>query len=175
MKITFIIAIFMTIVSCNKNSGDNTSMNISTNNNQEKGIIGKVIENGLPVIYAFENRIPSENVRKNYKWLTVISWKYDGKLNNGMPLKEDNKRMIELENEIIEKDNILKHAYNRTGNNLKEFVYYIHDQHQFLELLNKTLAKHDKYPIEINFYEDTKWTDLQKIIEDFSNVIDKNK
>jgi hypothetical protein len=53
---------------------------------QEKGIIGKYTEDGSPVILKFVNEFPTEDVRNVYRWLTVISWKYDGKQNNGMPL-----------------------------------------------------------------------------------------
>jgi hypothetical protein len=30
-----------------------------------------------------------------------------------------------------------------------------------MEILNRTLEKHDSYPIEINFYADKEWTDLK--------------
>ncbi|MEE9345778.1 MAG: DUF695 domain-containing protein [Methylococcales bacterium] len=138
---------------------------------QEKGAIGRVHENGLPVIYKFVNEIPSASMRNQLQWLTVISWKYDGISNNGMPKTDENQRMISLENIIekhIENDKVLCHVYSRTGNNLKELVYYIHDQNQFLEAFNKALSSHQRYPIEINFYEDKVWEDFQKLLNDFS-------
>ena len=36
-----------------------------------------------------------------------------------------------------------------------------------MEILNRTLEKHDAYPIEINFYEDKEWTDFKTVIKDF--------
>ena len=62
---------------------------------------------------------------------------------------------------------IFTHVYSRTGNNLKELVYYTKIQDEFMSMLNKTLEKHDAYPIEINFYEDKEWTDFKKILKDF--------
>lgn len=148
-------------------------MNTPINAEEEKGIIGRVYEDGIPVIYKFVNAMPSAEIRNQLQWLTVISWKYDGGSNNGMPLSDENQRMIELEDSIeekIENDIVLRHVYSRTGNNLKEFVYYIHDQNQFLEAFNKAVDGHPRYPIEINFYEDKVWEDFQNLLNDF----DKN-
>ena len=98
---------------------------------QEKGIIGKYKEDGATVILKFINEFPAEDVRSAYRWLTVISWKYDGKQNNGMPFDDVNSRMIALEKVFegsLEHEGFCKHAYSRTGNDLKELVYYIENQ-----------------------------------------------
>ena len=146
-------------------------MTTQINAEEEKGVIGKVHENGLPVIYKFVNEMPSTFIRDQLQWLTVISWKYDGVSNNGMPQADENQKMINLEDlieENIENDQVLRHAYSRTGNNLKELVYYIHDQDQFLEVFNKVMSRQPRYPIEIVFYEDEIWGDFQKVLNDFS-------
>jgi len=142
----------------------------------ELGIIGEVYEDGFPVIYKFVNEMPVKDVRESLQWLTVISWKYDGSSNNGMPLSDENQRMIILEDAIehyIENDGVLRHVYSRTGNSLKELVYYIHDQDQFLAELNKALSTHKRYPIEISFYKDEKWEDFQKLLDDFATAVNK--
>lgn len=143
----------------------------SSNAEEAKGVIGRMYEDGLPVIYKFVNEMPSKSIREQLTWLTVISWKYDGVSNNGMPKKEENQRMIKLEDTIedyIENDKILRHVYSRTGNNLKELVYYIHDRDQFQKLFNKALKKHPRYPIEITFYKDNKWEDFQRLLNSFN-------
>jgi hypothetical protein len=146
-------------------------MTTQTNAEDEKGIIGKVHENGLPVIYKFINEMPPTSIRDQLQWLTVISWKYDGAPNNGMPQADENQRMVILEDifeEKIEHNLALRHVYSRTGNNLKELVYYIHNQDQFLEAFNKAMSSQPRYPIDINFYEDKVWEDFQKVLNDFS-------
>lgn len=145
---------------------------VTANAEEGKGIVGRVYEDGVPVIYKFVNELPDDAVRDNLSWLTVISWKYDGTSNNGMPLEDINQRMITLEDAIenhIENDNALRHVYSRTGNNLKELVYYIHDREQFLRAFNEILSGHPRYPIEINFYEDAEWKDFKRLRNDFSN------
>ncbi|MEZ8278576.1 DUF695 domain-containing protein [Vibrio cyclitrophicus] len=137
---------------------------------EPKGIIGETQENGLPVIYAFENVVPAEEVQNKLKWLLVISWKYDGSNNNGMPLSDVNNSMMELEDiieNLIANNSFIKHAYSRTGNNLKELVYYIADNDKFLEYFNEEASGKQKYPIEINFYKDEQWTELQGLLKDF--------
>ena len=139
---------------------------------EQKGIIGRYYENDLPVIMKFVNELPNEKIIKKLPFLTVVSWEYDGNENNGMPPKEINERMIVLEEALessMNKSDIFTHAYSRTGNNLKELVYYTTKQDDFMTMLNRTLEKHDVYPIEINFYEDKEWTDFQKILNDFKN------
>ena len=134
------------------------------------GIIGRYYENDLPVIIKCVNELPAKNVMSKLTILTVISWKYDGTENNGMPLAEVNNRMIILENAIensMNSTDLFTHVYSRTGNNLKEFAYYSKSQKDFMEILNRTLEKHNSYPIEINFYEDKEWTDFETILSDF--------
>jgi hypothetical protein len=138
-----------------------------------KGIIGRVYEEGRPVIYKFVNELPPAGVREDLPWLLVISWRYDGSANNGMPPEAENRRMNVLEDTVerdIAGDGVLRHAYSRTGNGLKELVYYIHGPEQFLEDFNRAVGGHPEYPIDIRFYEDRDWKDLASLLEDFSGA-----
>ena len=115
--------------------------------------------------------MPPAEIRNRLSWLTVISWKYDGQINNGMPLKEENQGMIKLEETIeneVENDEIMRHVYSRTGNNLKELVYCIHDRDQFHSVFNKALVNQPRYPIEIKFYKDKEWEDFHKLLNGFN-------
>lgn len=140
---------------------------------QAKGIIGRIQEDGVPVIYRFANELPSQSVRAAFGQLAVIAWPYDGSQRNGMPREAANARMIALEKAIeerIESKGECRHAYSRTGNGLKELVYYIADRDGFMEALNDALGDHPRYPIQITFYEDEKWADLRGILELFRNA-----
>jgi hypothetical protein len=149
-------------------------MNTPTQAEEPTGIIGKIMEDGRPLIYSFDNNLPPDEVRQKLPWLTVISWRYDGAKNKGMPPKTENQRMINLEdaieNNLVGDDSILLRAYSRTGNNLKELVYYIKDRDKFLELFNQALSDHPRYPIEIKFYEDREWTEFRNLLKDFSKT-----
>ena len=133
------------------------------------GAIGKLMEDGRPVIFKFVDEMPPAETRTRYPWLTVISWPYDGNANNGMPLQSTNSAMLQLEAvlEALEARRLSRHAYSRTGNNLKEFVFYIQDRDQFMDALNEALRTHPRYPIDITFYSDTAWEDHQKTLNTF--------
>lgn len=139
-------------------------------NAQDKGVIGEYQEDGFPVVIKLVNEMPIETTRAKYSWLTVISWKYDRNLRNGMPPAQTNEQMLTLEHAIedhIESKGYCKHAYSRTGNGLKELVYHITDRDKFMERFNDALANQPRFPIEITFYEDKEWEDFQKILERF--------
>lgn len=132
--------------------------------------VGEAKIQGKPVVYKFTNAAPPESIRKKLPWLTVISWKYDGSENNGMPPKEINEAMINLEDaleKITGRESIYLNVYSATGNNLKEFAFYIADRELFMAKFNHALSDQPAYPIEINFYEDIEWSDLAKLHQDF--------
>jgi hypothetical protein len=133
---------------------------------------GQTHEDGLPVLYKLLVReLPAADAAERLPWLTIISWDYDGSGTNGMPPEADNERMMVLEETIstqLERDGFLLQTYSRTGNNLKELYYYINDRDSFIEAFNAALAGHERYPIEITFYQDPKWQDLQEVLHAFS-------
>jgi hypothetical protein len=127
---------------------------------KRNGVIGRTYEGELPVIWRFVNQSPNSQKREALPWLAVISWRYNGSENNGMPPKAVNARMILLETAIeneVEKNDFCEHAISKTGNNLKELIYHIHNREAFMEKLNFALEAHEQFPIEINFYEDRQW------------------
>lgn len=56
--------------------------------------------------------------------------------------------------------------YRHIGHALREFVLYIADRDAFMAELNAQLADHRRYPIDIRFYEDASWSELQDLIAD---------
>ena len=61
---------------------------MKSQSDEPKGIIGKTVEKGFPVIWSFVNELPSHSEREQLPWLTVVSWTYDGSVRNGMPPPE---------------------------------------------------------------------------------------
>jgi len=138
---------------------------------QPKGVIGRSYKDGLPVIWKFVNKAPTSQKRAALPWLTVISWKYDGSANNGMPPKAVNDRMIVFEQTFeqeVERKNFCEHAISKTGSNLKEFIYYIHERVAFMQRLNASLKSRERYPLEITFYEDRDWKEHENARSLFS-------
>lgn len=139
-------------------------------NEETTGIIGEYYEGEYPIIVKFVNELPTIDIQRQMTSLTIVSWQYDGTSNNGMPLQDVNKKMIMLEEALADAMQITKqyvHAYSRTGNNLKELVYYSVGMDGFMASLNETLKGHERYPIEVDFYNDPEWTEMKTLIEDF--------
>jgi Family of unknown function (DUF695) len=136
---------------------------------EASGVIGKTVENGLPVIWSFLRELPSEAERRNLSWLIVIVWLYDGSERNGMPSEQVNQEMLKLEDALEELEVPGKHVsvYRRTGNDLKEFTFYARGTDEFMHSLNAALVSHSRYPIEIKFYEDKDWSDFRRLLADF--------
>lgn len=144
----------------------------TTDPTRQAGIIGRSVEEARPVIWSFVNEFPSAAERDGLAWLTVISWRYDRAERNGMPPEATNQRMLALEDalQVLEAPGQCRSAYRRTGNGLKEFVFYIHDRDGFMARLNAVLAGEERYPIEVRFYEDPDWSDFRKLLEDFAGA-----
>jgi hypothetical protein len=132
--------------------------------------VGEAKIQGNPVVYKFINELPSANIRQSMPWLTIVAWKYDGTGNNGMPPKHINESMIKLEDglELIEgRGALYLDVATETGNNSKEFMFYIADRDKFMTNFNIALKRHSAYPIKITFYEDKEWSELKKLHKDF--------
>ena len=137
---------------------------------EPRGIIGRTFEDNFPVIFKLVDELPDETTVGALPSLTVISWKYDGSSNNGMPTQDAHKPMKDLElaieSEIVRED-FCRHAFSRTGNGLKELVYYVADRDAFMSKLNAALCNHPRYPIEIDFYDDPQWDSFIGLLNAF--------
>jgi hypothetical protein len=143
-----------------------------TNSSEPKGRIVRTVKDGKPILWTYAPEMPDDDERISCPWLTVLSWRYDGSENNGMPNGETNREMLELDRalETLEISKFCSEAYRRIGFDLREFVFYISNRDDFLASLNQALATHPTYPIEIKFYEDANWSELQTLIDDFSGA-----
>jgi len=146
-------------------------LGVTTNVSAEsEGIVGKVVENGKTILYAFDNYLPTEDVIGRFPALVVISWHYEGEANKGMPTPSDLELIYGFESvldDLAEQGSGFR-AYTKTGNNVREFVYYTVSQDFYLDALNKALAEHPRYPLKITFYSDPNWSDYKELMADFS-------
>ena len=131
----------------------------------EDWLLIKYERDGLPIVMKVMEDLPPAAVRDGFEWLTVLSWRYDASENNGMPIPEANIQMIQLESsiDILQEAELCVHVYSKTGNGLKELVYYISDRDEFMQAFNQALANQPAYPLEIEFFEDPEWGDLQTV------------
>jgi hypothetical protein len=136
------------------------------------GRIVRTEKDGMAILWTYVPEMPNEFDRRSRPWLAVLSWSYNGSMNNGMPDVSTNEAMLALDEALgtIEKANFCGEAYRRVGYNLREFVFYVAERESFMGALNEVLADQPRYPLEIKFYEDGDWSDFRKLIEDFSDA-----
>lgn len=141
-----------------------------TINLEPRGRIVETWQDGLPVLWTYVPEMPGEVSRRAIPWLTIVRWDYDGSGDNGMPHGDERQRMMLLEMALgnIESPAFCVEAYRRVGAGVREFVFYVADREKFLEAFNDEVAENPRLPIEIKFYKDEYWSDLQDLIDDFN-------
>lgn len=141
----------------------------SATSDEARGIIGKTLADGRPVIWNFVNELPAEEVLAVRPWMVVIRWAYDAVLEDSFPDETTQAAIYRLDAGLVplEDAQIGYRAYARTGNGLREWVYYTADHDHFIAALNDALADHEAYPIEIKFYDDPGWSEFRQLLVDF--------
>lgn len=136
---------------------------------EPEGIIGKVVKDDQSIIYSFDKQLPSKEVIASFPTVVVIQWAYDGSKNKGMPSASELELIYQLEDVLddLAEQGAAFRAYARTGNNTREFVYYIIGKSGYLELLNQALSQHPEYPIDISFYSDPDWSKYKELLANF--------
>ncbi len=139
------------------------------NTDPARGIIGKTLSDGVPILWNFVNELPPTEVVDTRPWLVSISWSYDAVRENSFPDEATQAAIYRLDAglEPLEQAQVGYRAYARTGKGLREWVFYTADRDQFLGALNEALAGHEAYPLEIKFYNDPGWSDFRQLLVDF--------
>ena len=44
-----------------------------------------------------------------------------------------------------------------TGNELRQWQWYVHDRERTMELVNKTLGELEPFPVQFSFQQDSEW------------------
>lgn len=137
-----------------------------------KGLIGKSLENGLPVIWNFVNELPGDELRAGLPCMIVLSWTYDGTQHGGFPDEATQAAIYRLDESLapIEDRLTSRRVYSRTGNGLREWVFHASTHEDFMTALNNVLADDERYPIDIKLYSDPDWTDFRRLLQDFGQT-----
>ena len=89
----------------------------------------------------------------------ILAWRYPSE--SGMPAKADREAMERLEDLLdpaVVQSGIAVLALVSTGENLREWTYYAQSEQQFLNALNRALARSSRFPIEIHGAADPDWS-----------------
>ena len=116
-------------------------------------------EDGLPVIYRSVKEVPDGAIESDYPNLISIYWRYDGASSNGMPDAATNDQQINFEAALdhLDKTGISHLMLVVTGNNRKEWLWYVRDIEDWMSNFNQALNEESTYPIEIENNDDPQW------------------
>lgn len=112
------------------------------------------------MIYRIRLEVPGFATAANFPHLLLASWFFRSPNEEGLPAPKDLERMTELEN-------LLQAAFETagqgflsvivTGDELREWQWYVNDQETTMELVNKTLRGLDQFPVQFSFQDDPQW------------------
>jgi hypothetical protein len=102
----------------------------------------------------------------SHSWLAVMTLKYDGSKNNGMPNNADYELLGTIEDEIMlslkDKDGNLNIG-RQTANNERDIYFACNDFRKVSKTFNETQKKYgDKFEIEYDIYKDKYWQTFER-------------
>lgn len=123
---------------------------------------------GRPVIIRFRN-FSQAFPRARYPRRLNVFWKFANPMENDLPSPEDSARAEAFENRLVEAVETDDHSILSivlTGKGLREYVFHTSNANEFLQRLTAMPQEKDRYPIEINSFEDEDWKYDGSVIKD---------
>jgi hypothetical protein len=134
--------------------------------NDEHSILEAELENGNKLIAVVNTQLLNWDSKASHPWIAVITLKYDGRNNNGMPNENDIQSLNEIEDiimqELLDKDGYLNIG-RQTSNNNRDIYFACKDFRKPSKVLFKTQQDHNnKFEIEYDIYKDKYWQSFER-------------
>lgn len=139
----------------------------SSHSNDDTWSLAEGREEGRRLLFRVRDQTPPGIQPKDYPILLNIYWRFQDSDNDGMPSSPTLARMRELE-ETSDELEPAGHGFltlSITGNQRKEWIWYIRDQGQFMIEVNRVLAGHNPFPIEFQTQLDSEWLSHKSLID----------
>ena len=126
---------------------------------EESWLIGKFDDEGMTVFVRMRKSPPSPATLARFPDHISIVWLYDGSSNSGLPDSDTLQKMTEFEErlELLETNAIGLMVVSVTGNNRKEWKWYVTNSQRYMEAVNQTLSGHPRYPVQFELSSDPNW------------------
>ena len=114
--------------------------------------------NGRKIIFRYAKELSASFERACQPVRIIIAWTYQSE--SGQPMSEDRQRMNQLEDmleSVLKEDGFATLALVSTGEELREWTYYVKSEAEFTARLNYALAGVPAFPIEIHAAPDPEW------------------
>lgn len=134
--------------------------------NDEYSIMEAELESGNMLLAVINTDLLEWDRQASHPWLAVMTLKYDGSKNNGMPNNSDYELLGSIEDEIMlslkDKDGNLNIG-RQTANNERDIYFACKDFRKASKVFYETQKKYgDKFEIEYDIYKDKYWQTLER-------------
>ncbi|PYQ47170.1 MAG: hypothetical protein DMF59_19620 [Acidobacteria bacterium] len=121
-------------------------------------------EDGQPVLLRFRSDLPVKETAR-FPFLISILWIYDGSKNGGMPDDRTLAMMDRVEDSLdwIDESGEAFLMVAVTGNNRREWIWYTNNRDRYMALVNRSLPRQTKFPIDFTTSEDPSWLTYKSI------------
>jgi hypothetical protein len=138
--------------------------------NDEYSILEAELESGNMLLAVINTNLLEWDRQASHPWLAVMTLKYDGSKNNGMPNNSDYELLGSIEDEILLslKDNDGNLNIGRqTANNERDIYFACKDFRKASKVFYETQKKYgDKFEIEYDIYKDKYWQTFERFKQD---------
>lgn len=113
---------------------------------------------GRVIVYRYVEDVEPAFKRATFPDRITVSWPY--RAANGLPSTAEFKAMDDLENMLeasVEARPFARLVLVRTGDNLREWVYYAASQQQFMAKVNHALRDRPVLPLQFGLADDAHW------------------
>jgi hypothetical protein len=127
---------------------------------EDNWTLARTEEDGKPVAFRYRSMVPTDVRTADYPYLINIYWRFDGSSNDGMPAPELYDRMARLEKMLdpIEGSGMGYLVLSITGNNRKEWIWYVADKQRYMASVNEVLSEvAEPFPVEFESSHDPNW------------------
>ncbi|UIY25257.1 DUF695 domain-containing protein [Rhizobium leguminosarum] len=128
-------------------------------------------EDGKPLIFRSLKAVPAGVHEADLPNRVIILWRYQSDL-NGMPGADANSAQTALEDALMPMDvnESGRQILVVTGNNRKEWHWYVKDFDTWIAQLNQRLATSPVYPIEISHTYEPLWTSYKDFLVEVNGL-----
>ena len=138
--------------------------------NDEYSMLKAELESGSVLIAVVNTKLLNWDSQASHPWLSIMTIKYDGSENNGMPTDSDFEKMDNIEEEIIkellDKDGFLS-VGRQTAGNEREIYFACKDFRKPSKVFYEIQQKHkSNFEIEFDIYKDKYWQTFERFKQD---------
>lgn len=119
---------------------------------------------GHQIIHRFRSAYGPSFDRRAYSERVVIDWTYES--DGGMPSRSEREAMDQMEDLMtpqVEHSGLASLAWVSTGEGLRRWIYYAKSRETFMARMNKALAGHPRFPVEVDLESDPRWERYEQL------------